>query len=169
MENRRGIAANDSSLVLASVLISKNDQHGVVAEDCRIKISGCELSGNAIGALLIKCEGQVLLSRFVRNSEVGLHLSGARIKVQRSQFTDNRQDGIRISDGRSAIWGSSFSGNGGYNLANTGREDVTAVLNWWGSNDESAITVKLLDATQKAGSGIVTISPWLPEKPAALP
>lgn len=168
-DNRRGIAVYNSSLVLMSVAVKGSEQLGIVAEECRIKISLCELSGNGTGALLKGGEGQVQLCRFVRNREIGLHMSGARIKVQRSLFADNIRDAIRMDDGRGGVWGSAFSGNGGFNLVNAGREEINAVLNWWGSNDETAILSKLFDAEKKDGTGIVAVSPWLPEKPVALP
>lgn len=160
-ENRQGIVAHRSALALTGVDVRGSDQHGILADECRIRFNSCELAGNGVGALLKGGEGQIILSRFVRNRESGLHLAGARIKVQRCLFADSRGDGMRVEDGRGAVWASAFSGNGGCNLANTGREVVSAVQNWWGSNDETAITAKLL--------GAVVFAPWLAERPAGVP
>lgn len=167
--NRRGIAAYRSALVLVSMNVRDSDQQGILTDECRIKFNSCELSGNGVGALLKGGEGQVFLSRFVRNHEVGLHLSGARIRIQRSLFADNLRDGIRMDDGRGVVWASAFNGNGGYNLANKGQEDVCAVENWWGSNDEKLIMAKLQDTAKDAHLGQVAVFPWLAEKPAGVP
>ena len=167
--NRRGIAAYRSSLALTMVNVSGSKQQGVMANECRVKFNACDLALNAVGALLKGGEGQVLMSRFEKNSDVGLHLSGARIKVQRCLFADNLGDGLRMDDGRGIVWASAFSGNGGYNLANNGQEDVSAVLNWWGSNDEATITAKLPVSSKDTRFGAIAYSPWLAEKPTALP
>lgn len=168
-DNHRGIAAQRSTVVLASVTVKGSPQQGVLAEDCRVKFSSCELADNSVGVQLRGGEGQLLMSRFVRNRELGLHLAGARIRTYRCLFADNVSDGMRVDDGMGVVWASAFVGNGGNNLVNAGRENVTAVQNWWGSNDESAIMAKILDASRDAGLGKVVIGPWLSEKPTALP
>lgn len=167
--NRLGISAHRSTLVLAEVHVRGSDNQGVLAEECRLKFSSCELADNGVGAQLRGGEGQLLMSRFVRNHEAGLQLAAARIKVYRCLFADNRRDGMWVGDGRGTVWASAFSGNGGYNLANTGSEGFSAVQNWWGSNDEATITAKLLDAARDAKLGKVFVAPWLAEKPTVLP
>ena len=167
--NRSGIAAYRSSLALTMVNINGSKQQGIVANECRVKLNACDLVLNVVGALLKGGEGQVLMSRFEKNSDVGLHLSGARIKVQRCLFADNLGDGLRMDDGRGIVWASAFSGNGGYNLANNGQEDVSAVQNWWGSNDEATIAAKLLASSIDVRVGAIACFPWLAEKPPALP
>jgi hypothetical protein len=168
-DNRRGIVAYRSTLVLASVKVKGSDQEGIMTDDCRARFSLCEVADNGVGALLKGGEGQLLMSRFVRNRDAGLHLAGARIKVQRCLFSDNRADGMRVNDGRGVVWASAFSGNGGNNLANSGKEDVSAVQNWWGSNDESAIMAKVLEVSRDPRLGAVMVAPWLAEKPSVLP
>lgn len=167
--NRRGIAAYRSALALTMMNVRGSEQQGIMANECRVKFNTCELAVNGVGALLKGGEGQILMSRFEKNNDVGLHLSGARIKVQRCLFADNLGDGIRMDDGRGIVWASAFSGNGGYNLANNGREDVSAVQNWWGSNDEATIVAKLLVSSKDTRVGAIEFAPWLAEKPLALP
>lgn len=167
--NRKGIAAYRSSLALTTVNVKGSEKQGVVANECRVKFNMCDLELNGVGALLKGGEGQVLMSRFEKNADVGLHLSGARIKVQRCLFADNQGDGMRMDDGRGVVWASAFSGNGGYNLANNGQEDISAVQNWWGSNDEATIAAKLLISSKDTRFGAIAYSPWLAEKPLALP
>ena len=168
-DNKKGVDAYHSTLVLSSVKISTSSKEGLLAEDCRIRFASCEFAGNGLGAFIKGGEGQVQLSRFVRNSDVGLLLSGARIKLQRCTFTDNRGDGMKVDDGRSSVWYSIFSGNSGYNLANSGRDDFSAVQNWWGGIDESAIMAKLLGSSKDARLGAVIVAPWLTEKPVVSP
>src|SRR6185369_13207902 len=109
--NRSGIAAYHSALALTMVNVRGSKQQGVAANECRVKFNMCELTANGVGALLKGGEGQILMSRFERNNDVGLHLSGARIKVLRCQFADNPGDGMRMDDGRGIVWASAFSGN----------------------------------------------------------
>lgn len=168
-DNQRGIAAYRSALVLGGVKVRGSEQEGVLTDECRVRFTSCELVDNGVGALLKGGEGQLLMTRFVRNRNAGLHLAGARIKVQRCLFADNRGDGMRVDDGRGVVWSSAFSGNGGYNLANAGQEDVSAVQNWWGSNDEAAIMAKLSNGPTGARSGTISVAPWLAKKPAMLP
>lgn len=163
--NRRGIVAHRSGLVMASIEVTGSEQQGVVAEECGIKFNSCGFSSNGSGALLKGGVGQIFLSRFVRNRDVGLHMSGARVRVQRSLFADNPGDGLRLDDGRGLVWSSAFDHNGGYNLANNGSEEVSAVQNWWGNNDEAAIMAKL----HVTAKGAINVSPWLAEKPLGIP
>jgi hypothetical protein len=151
---------------MSSTKIRRNKQ-GFVAEESRIRVSGCEFSANEVGAVIAKGVGQLLLSGFSGNREAGLRVKGARIKVQRSLFTDNQGDAIQADDGRSIIWGSAFAGNTGNNLLNLGTEPITAILNWWGSNEEAAISGKT--GGRKPGTGKVIIAPWLDKKPSGLP
>lgn len=167
--NPLGIRADHSTLTLASVSVRESDQRGITAEECRIRINGGEIAGNRVGAAFRGGEGQLLQTRFTGNRELGLHLNGARFRIHRTLFADNSRDAIRADNARAVIWGSSFSGNGGYNLATSGSEPVNALLNWWGGIDEAAITAKISDAAPDPGAGRVTIFPWLPEQPAAVP
>lgn len=164
--NKTGIAVFHSGLSMVSTKLTQNRQ-GFLAEGSRIRVNGCEFSANEVGAGIVQGEGQLLLSKFAGNREAGLRLKGARIKVQRNSFADNQGDAIQAHDGKSIVLGSSFSGNGGYNLANLGEEEITAALNWWGSNEESYITAKA--GSRKPGAGKVVVAPWLDRKPSGLP
>ncbi|MBK5275067.1 MAG: right-handed parallel beta-helix repeat-containing protein [Desulfuromonadales bacterium] len=168
-QNRHGMNLFRTSVVLSSVTVSGNNQLGLLAEECRIKMTSCEISANRVGAQIKGGEGLLFLSRFVRNNETALHLVSARLKVNRCRISDNLRNGLRLEDSRATIWGNYFSGNGNYNLINGGLETITAVQNWWGASDEISITSKLFDAAQDQRAGKVTVFPWLLEKPAALP
>jgi hypothetical protein len=167
--NQRGLVARHSTLVLIAAVIKNSALHGITADECRIRFNACELTGNGGGARLTGGEGQILRSRFVGNRDVGMQLVGARMKIHQCLFADTAGDGIRMDDGRSVVWGSAFRGNSGYNLVNSGPEDICAVQNWWDNTNESVITAKLLDAGKEPHGGRITISPWLHEKPSALP
>ena len=165
--NSRGITAQRSSLALTLVTIRDSKQQGILAENTRIKISNCDLSANAVGAMLKGGEGQIFLTRFTNNQATGLHLSGARVKVQRCLFAENIADGLQMDDGQGVVFLSGFVDNGGFNLINNGQEDIIAVQNWWGSNTEESILGKL--SGDNGGSGLVRIAPWLAEKPVGMP
>jgi hypothetical protein len=168
-DNRQGIAAYRCGLALTSVSVTASEREGLIAEECRIRLAACDLSGNAVGASVKGGEGQISLTRATRNREAGLLLSDARLKVHRCLIADNTGDGVRVKDGRALVWASSFGGNSGYHLANAGRGEVSAVLNWWGSAQEAAVMSKLLDSAADPRAGRVISFPWLTEPPAALP
>lgn len=163
---KRGVVMNRSAANVSSVKIRDNEQYGLQSEECRIKITLSEISGNGTGAWLKGGEGQIQASSFSDNRETALQLSGSRMKINRCQFFSNSQDALRMEDGRALIWGNSFSANKGFNLYNAGREDVVAFQNWWGSSDISTISRKIHDAVTDPRSGSVQLFPWLSEKPA---
>ena len=162
---QRGCVLNKSSVVLASPKIMNNLQTGLEADECRIKITGGEFSGNALGARIKGGEGQIVMSRFLRNRQTALHLIGSRIKIQRCLFAENSQDALRIEDGRALLLNNAFSSNGGFNLYNAGSEVVSARQNWWGTTDQSLIGQKIHDAARDKNTGTVNVFPWLNEKP----
>jgi hypothetical protein len=167
--NRRGAALYRSSSVLSSVKVTGNNQHGILVEEGRIKLTSSEISGNGVGAYFEDVEGQLYMCRFVRNIETALHLVSARLKVNRCQISENLHDGLKLEGGTAAIWGNVVSGNGGYNLVNVGPESISAPLNWWGAADESSVKSKLFDVTRDVRSGGINVFPWLIEMPDSLP
>ena len=166
---QRGCLLNKSSVVLAASRIVNNVRTGVEANQCRVKISGGEFSGNAIGARINEGEGQIVMSRFQRNRQTALHLIGSRIKVQRCLFAENRQDGVRTEDGWELLLNNAFGSNGGFNLYNAGSGTVSARQNWWGTTDQSLIRQKIHDAARDKNIGVVDVFPWLNEKPPLMP
>ena len=168
-QNRRGAALYRSSVVMSSVTVSGNSQHGILAKEGRIKLTSCEISGNGVGAYIDGVEGQLYMCRFMRNFETGLHLATARLKVNRCKITENLRDGMKLEGNRATIWGNAFSGNGGYNLVNAGVESISVPQNWWGAGDETSVKSKLFDVTRDGHLGVVNVFPWLLVKPALLP
>lgn len=169
VRNRRGAALFRSSVTMSSVTVTGNSQLGILAEEGRIKLTSCEVSGNGVGAHIKGGEGQLFMCRFMRNSVTGLHLAAARLKVNRCRISENLRDGLKLEDGRATVWGNAFGGNGGYNLVNAGSESISAPLNWWGAGDEASVKGKLSDIIRDGRSGVVNVYPWLLEKPALLP
>ena len=166
---QRGCVLGNSAVVLASPKIIDNQQSGIESNDCRIKITGGEFSGNTFGVRIKGGEGQISMSRFLRNGQTALHLIDSRIKIQRCQFFENRQDAVRVEDGRALLLNNVFSSNAGFNLYNGGSETVSAQQNWWGTADSSLIRKKLYNAMQEKKSGVVNVYPWLSEKPPLMP
>lgn len=167
--NRQGMLLFRSSVVMSTVLVTGSTQQALLSEDCRLKFNSCEISDNAVGARITGGEGQIFLSRFVRNSDTALHLSAARLKISRCQISDNLRDGLKLDDDRAMIWGNAISNNGGFNLVYSGRDTVNAMQNWWGSKDELSIVAKLSATAGTSRSGAVNVFPWLSEKPAIFP
>lgn len=165
----RGCSFVNSAVLFTSVKIMNNQKIGLAADGCRIKISGGEFSGNALGAHIKDGEGQIIMSSFIRNRQTALHLSGARAKIMRCLFAENSQDALRTDDGRALLLSNAFSLNGGYNLYNAGSEVVGALRNWWGSADQPQILQKIYDSARDNNSGAINIYPWLNEKPPLIP
>lgn len=166
---QRGCFLNKTAVVLASVNIMNNQETGLEAKDCRVRITGGEFSGNMHGAFIKGGEGQIVMSRFLRNRQTALHLDCSRIKIQRCFFADNIQDALLVEDGLALLLNNAFSSNGRYNLYNAGSEVVSARLNWWGSTDRSLIWQKIHDILQDKNTGAVHVFPWLNEKPLLMP
>ena len=166
---QRGFVLSKSAVVLAALKIMNNQQTGLEADECRIKITGGEFLGNALGARIKGGEGQIVMSRFLRNGQTALHLLGSRVKVQRCLFADNSQDALRTEDGRALLLNNAFNSNGGFNLFNAGHEVVAARQNWWGYTDQLLIRQKIHDVLQDKNTGAVHVFPWLNEKPLLMP
>lgn len=167
--NRRGMLLSRSSVVMSSGVVNGSGQQAILSEDCRLKFNAVEISDNALGVQIKGGEGQVFLSRFLRNRETALHLAASRVKISRCQIADNLRDGLRLEDDRAAVWGNAISDNGGYNLVYAGTDTVNVLLNWWGSSDEASITAKLSAPATAPRSAAITVFPWLTEKPAIFP
>jgi hypothetical protein len=154
---------------MSAVVVTGSSQQAILSEDCRLKFNSCEFFENVIGVRIKGGEGQLFLSRFVRNRETALHLSSARLKISRCQISDNFRDGVWLDDDFATIWGNSISANSGYNLVYNGQGPVSAVQNWWGTSDESSITAKISVTAAAQRSAVMGIFPWLSEKPAIFP
>lgn len=166
---QRGCVLSKSAVVLASLKIMNNQQAGLEAGECRIKITGGEFSGNEVGARVKGGEGQIVMSRFQQNRKTALHLIGSRIKIQRCLFAENSQDALRTEDGLALLLNNAFTSNGGFNLYNAGREAVAARQNWWGTADKLLIEQKIRDTASDKNTGVVQVFPWLHEKPQFMP
>jgi hypothetical protein len=166
---QRGLVMNRSSLGISSVKILDNKLSGLLSDDCRVKITSGEFSENGIGASFKGGEGQIQMTGFMRNLVTALHLQGTRMKVQRCRFSDNNKDAIRTEGGLALISSNTFSSNKGFNIYNAGRENSNAVLNWWGSANQSVIAEKIHDSVRDPRSGSVQVFPWLTEKPPFMP
>jgi len=167
--NRLGMHLSRSSVVLVSTSVTDNGQQGILADECRLRISSCSISSNGGGAEVTGGEGLIFMTRFMRNNDTALHLGSARMKVNRSLFADNDHDALRVEDGRATVWGCAFRGNGGFNLYNAGREDMVAVQNWWGANEEKIISSKIFDGSHDPRFGTAQLFPWLSNQPSILP
>jgi len=169
IENRLGIAGHRSSFTLTSVKVVNNSQEGILADQCRFRMNGSLFAENRCAIKLTGGDGQIFLCRFYKNRENGAELTGVRIRVNNSSFTQNAGVGMVLENTRGSVVGSSFSGNRGGNLENRGSEMFAALLNWWGSANESQITLGIIDHGRKNTTSLVPFVPFLKERPATAP
>jgi len=158
-----------SSLVISASQFRGNSQEGLVAEQCRFRISGSSATDNRIGILLQGGDGQLQQCRFSLNRASGLSLMGSRVRIIHSSFQDNLGVGLMIEGARGSVTQSSFGNNRGGNLVNAGSDGFAAVLNWWGVADEAGIAEGIQDATRASGIGRVSFVPFLANRPALAP
>lgn len=166
---QRGCAIKNSTAVFASSKIINNRNSGLESDECRLKVSGVEFTGNLTGARIRGGDGQIVSSGFIKNQQTALHLSQSRIKIHRCRFSDNSLDAVRVDDGWALLVNNVFSSNGGKNIYNGGSEAVSARQNWWESTNAAAIREKNYDALQDSSKGVVYTFPWLQEKPPLMP
>lgn len=169
IENRMGIVGQRSSFTLTNAKIMNNSQEGVLADQCRFRLSGSLFAENRCGIKLTGGDGQIFLCRFSQNRENGAEMAGVRIRVNNSSFTQNAGVGMLLENARGSVVGSSFSGNRGGNLQNRGNETFAALLNWWGSADENMIAAGITDHGRKDATSLVPFVPFLKERPATAP
>jgi len=168
-ENRQGVVAQRSSFTMVSVKVTNNSQEGIVAEQCRFRLTGSLLAENRNGVRVTGGDGQFFLCRFYQNRESGAMLTEARIRINNSTFAQNADTGLVIENVRGSVAGSVFSENKAANLQNRGNEPFSALLNWWGSADEKQIAAGISDSTRSGDARLVLFVPFLQERPATAP
>jgi hypothetical protein len=168
-ENRQGVYAQRSSFTMTSVKITNNSQEGIVAEQCRFRLTGSLLAENRSGARFTGGDGQFFLCRFYQNRENGVMLTGVRIRINNSTFARNTGTGLVIDNVRGSVVGSVFSENKAGNLQNRGNELFSALLNWWGNTDEKQIAAGILDPARSDDVRLIPFVPFLKERPATAP
>lgn len=168
-ENRQGAVVTRSSLVVAASLFRGNSQEGLLAEQCRFKISGCSAIDNRIGMVLKGGDGQLQQCRFTLNREGGLSAVGTRLKIVHSSFQDNLGVGLKLEGARGSVTQSAFNHNKGGNLQHVGSDSFAAVLNWWGVTDDARIAAGIKEAPTTIGGGRVSFVPFLLTRPSLAP
>jgi parallel beta-helix repeat protein len=160
--NRGAVAAVASSLALDGATLFGNEQAALVAEKCRVRIRGSSFTVNGSGLRLAACEGSVTSNRILKNRDYGIELVGSHLKVSSNDVSGNGKVGLRVNGGRSLAWGNVFSDNVGYDIQNAGKEEFTAIGNWWGGIGDAEIPSRIF-------GGPVRVTPSLRERPAAAP
>ena len=168
-ENRQGLEALRSSFTLSSVKVLNNSQEGVVADQCRFRLTSSQFVENRSGLRLTGGDGQLFLCRFSQNRESGAELVGVRVRINSSSFIQNSGVGILLENARGSVVGSVFSDNKAGNLHNRGSEPFAALLNWWGSADEKLILESILDPGRNNDAALILFTPFLKERPVTAP
>jgi len=164
--NHKGISVSGGILEMSGVTIKMSGEGAMSADKCRINMESCEIAKNAGGVRLRESNGQITRTVFTDNRDFALELHSSQFKISGSRFANTRGNAICMNDAQSSIWDNSFEKNSGYNLFYSGKDDASAVKNWWGASDEKEITEKLFDGKIEPGYGRIRFSPWLSEKPA---
>ena len=168
-ENRQGIVAERSSCALANVRVAANSQEGMIAEQCRFRLSNSLFSDNRLGIRLSGGDGQMLLCRFQQNRENGAELVGVKARISNAAFVQNNGFGLMLDGARGMVVGSVFSENKAGNLLHQGGIGFAALLNWWGTADERKIAAGIIDKGRIADEAPVLFSPFLKDRPATVP
>lgn len=126
---------------------------GVLAQDCSPRLEHCRIQQCSVAGLSFRGSGTAL--------------------VANCQITDNPGDAVRVSgaaqprlgevgnsdpkdDGNNALYN-----NVGYDVRNESSADLQAQNNWWNSNNENDIHLRILDGRDVSGYGLVTITPLI--------
>lgn len=162
--NRVGMTVRGGSLLLEGAVIADNGEAGFRAAASRISIDRSLLQDNAAGLLLTDCEGRVTAARIAANRTVGIHLLRSRVRIQGNEIVSNGAIGLRVEDGLAVAWGNVFSGNGRFDIDNTGADDFRAMANWWGES-APAFEKRLNDRVQDPSRGRILVQPVLTAQP----
>lgn len=168
-ENRQGVVGQRSSLTAANITVTNNSQEGVVADQCRFRITGSQLAENRSGARFFEGNGQLSLCRFQKNRENGVELLGVRIKINNASFLENGNYGILLENAHGSVTGSVFGDNRIGNMLNRGSELFAVMLNWWGSSDEKLVAAGIHDPARKNNGGTLQFVPFLTSRPVTAP
>lgn len=168
-ENRQGLSALRSSLSVSSSMFERNSQEGFAADQCRFRINGSTFSENRVGAHIKAGDGHVTQSGFFRNRDDGALFSGARTRIRNCSLENNGGAGLRVDAGEGTVTGSSIASNSGGNLIVDSTESFSAVLNWWGADEDRAVAAGILDKAPAGDMRHVHFRPFLSERPALAP
>ena len=159
-KNRRGVVAAGTSLFLSGATFSDNREAGVIADGCRLRITGSSFASSGIGLGLTSCDGGIDSSRVENNAGDGLLLDRSRLKVSGNEISHNGKAGLRVSDGGSVAWGNRFNANGEYDLYNAGSDNFMAIGNWWGGVPASGIAQRIYGQHLDQSRGKVRYLPF---------
>lgn len=162
--NRVGMTVRGGSLLLEGAGITDNGEAGFSAAASRISIDRSLFQGNASGLLLSDCEGRVTAASIAANRTVGIQLLGSRVRIQGNEIVSNGAIGLRVEDGLSVAWGNAFSGNGRFDIDNTGAADFRAMANWWGE-PAPMLEKRLNHRAQDPSRGRILVQPVLTVQP----
>lgn len=160
--NRNGMAVSGGGLYLSGSTFYSNSQTALVAENGKLKVTGCSFTVNGTGLSLRGTDGTVSYNKFLNNRDAGMVLTHARTRVNGNNISHNSVTGLRIAGGGSVIWGNVIASNNGHDLSYTGGEELPVMGNWWGETDLLRITSRLRSGD---GGGRILFLPILVQRP----
>lgn len=163
--NQHGLTVSGGSLYLTGSTFYGNVNEALLAENSRLKVSGCSFTVNGTGVTVNGSEGTLSHNRLLNNRVAGINLSNSRLKVNGNNINQNGIIGLSIAGGNSTVWGNVISANNGHDLEYSGGSDLAIMGNWWGETGMERIMSRI----RKDGStGRVLIMPILLQRPQSV-
>jgi parallel beta-helix repeat protein len=148
--------------------VTASEGSAVEATGARLRLEGNRFVGNGAGVVVTECRGDLVGNRIEENRTVGLDSAGSPLRITGNQIAGNGEGGVVIRSGGGTLWDNSLGGNGGYELAAAGPEDVMAPGNWWGSADLAVVRGRIWEGCGAGVCGRVIFMP-LRTAPPRLP
>ena len=156
-----GIRAN-SSIEISECNVSHNNGSGVVTLDGNMTVSRSYICNNNLSGL--SGHGYISSSNVSDNQKWGI-LGNYTIEY----FTNITRNWSGGFNGTGSIYWSSIFDNtfyGGYDaVADIWPNNITAIYNWWGTDDGALIREHIWDHENDSMLGYVEYAPWLNEPP----
>ncbi len=118
-----------------------------------------------------EAEATITASRFEENGQAGVYVWDASATVRRT-IAEGNQTGVSISGSSTVDLGTSstdreniLQNNGSYDVRNNTSNTISAIGNFWGLTDASAIDARIYDDDERSSAGPVLFEPFLNEEP----
>ena len=163
--NRQGGIISGGSLYLSGSTFYGNSQVALVADNCRVRVTGCSFTVNGTGIEMAGSEGAVSSNRILSNRDAGIVLKNSRIRVSANNVSQNSSVGLRITGAGSVVWGNAIASNNSHDLDYSGDADLSAMGNWWGEVTKERILTRIRTGDS---SGRVLLMPVLLQRPQSI-
>lgn len=167
--NRQGVLANTSSVSIERGTLNGNGDQAIFLIDSRVGIRGTDMTGNGSGVACTQSQGSIVGTRIVDNQGIGIRAERCRLRMTGNEVTGNAGVGVNVKEGAVIGWDNIFANNGGFDVYNGGKEEVTVIGNWWGERSEAEIAARIHGQHLDPGAGPVRFLPLLRTRPLVRP